>query len=380
MIGCLRPLVAGVLLLAPWAGHAGEPLVFSGPRSRPDPSALGKSTKESDVQLKKLAPINPASYIDRGGVNAPRDARTERKLHNARVEEKNWIMLDKGELDAREEERTAFGVKDPTYDPKRDQEDYMLEKADRPDRNGQPRLASTLSRMPSSRFDREKAPAPQNRPTVDLDSMEKERTSTTGNGAMQRSGLGKDMDLRSLLAPGKANSIAPPDRSVASWRDIFGGNEAKRTEGDLALRQESSPAASPDGLQPSSAPISTAPESLKFRPDLTSRRADSLGGGPLSRPEQGMNPMAPPAGSRSSLTPLLPPSAPKAPVVDFSRPQSASGASIQDPFNRSQSGLGPSLPSGPSSPAYGQPDSGPSYPSRPGSAFNTIPTRPGFGR
>src|SRR6185436_13964781 len=106
--------VLGGIACLPLAGHAGDALIFpSTPkRTNSSPTAINKVAREADLDVTKVPVIDPTLMIDRGNYNAPRDPRADRRAKNARLEAKEWITFDKGELSARDAEKGEFGIRD----------------------------------------------------------------------------------------------------------------------------------------------------------------------------------------------------------------------------------------------------------------------------
>ena len=155
------------------------------------------------------------------------------------------------------------------------------------------------------------------------------------------------------------------DRSTVTWHDIFGGNPSGRSPAaEAAPREDSAAADGFRGVAPGGSLTPAAPggDALRFRSDFASRPG-GLGVG--SSPSLAAEPSLAPPTARS-FTSLAPPSAPKVPMADFSRPQGINPGTLGR-----QDSLNPLPPPTPAYPAY-QPAAHP--PS--GSAFNSIPSRP----
>lgn len=372
----LLALVCGFTVQAP----AGEALIFSNTRSRPDPAAATKLSKENANTVKGPGGLNPLQFVEPGNSTPARDRKTERRERNAQIEAKNWIDFDKGELNARDDEKGAFGVREtgsgrePTTEA-----EFLLEKAERADRTGQPRLASGLSRLPESRQDGN----PSQPSNVPAPSQEPGEGETAPSGKLelvpkQGAHVAKELDMKTLFAPGRANSLAPAaDKSAITWREILGGSDSPSGAKTEVPRHDETPP-SADGFR--SAPTSLAPPpaanagSFNFRNDFASRPAvptPPVGSDAAARNSSLLNR---PGGN--SLTSLAPPTAPVAPTA--TRPvngfNSYGTAGLVDPYARNNGLGGPPSSSG-STPSYNQP---PATPPRSSSGFNTIPSRPGY--
>ncbi|MFM1767904.1 MAG: hypothetical protein RJA22_433 [Verrucomicrobiota bacterium] len=374
------------LLLAPRLS-AGDALVFSGTLSRPDPGVTARKLKEGKTDDQKLAPVSPVMVVPTLPANPARDPRVDRRSRNAQLEQRNWIDYDQGELDARDEELGSLGILEAGAARLEGNPDQAPAPAGLPGRPNQPRLSSKLSTLSSSRLSpnnpansanpanrRTAGNRPEREPGNDASSQAEAKATTAGGT------LPANMDLRSLLAPGKANSLAPADRAnVTTWKDLFGpqGGSAPRNSGDEAAppRDFAAGTGVSGGTPPGTlAPSATSLGAFAPRSDFTTRPGLASPAGVPPRTDNAFQPWSP---GRDGLSSLTPPSAPKAPVVDFTRPPgTAPGALARDPFARPDP-FGSPASANPAAPNYNQP---PSAPPRSGSGFNSLPTRPGFGR
>jgi hypothetical protein len=95
---------------------AGEAIQFSNAKIRPEPGIQNKLAKDklstvertrSSAPLDSVNPTGPA----RDDKKKPR-TREEKQRNLAKIEDKNWAYVEKGQLQEEEEEKTAFGVRD----------------------------------------------------------------------------------------------------------------------------------------------------------------------------------------------------------------------------------------------------------------------------
>src|SRR5436190_871973 len=109
----LRTAAAVMAALAmPIGLWAGEALQLSNARSHPDPSQKPTLPGASSRLGLKLGTYGPMDGPTPGPFRSNRrDLRSERKAQNAEDEKKNWMVLDRGQLDAEDEDTSGFGIK-----------------------------------------------------------------------------------------------------------------------------------------------------------------------------------------------------------------------------------------------------------------------------
>ncbi|MGH8248197.1 MAG: hypothetical protein ACREUU_17385, partial [Gammaproteobacteria bacterium] len=332
-------------LLLPAGLPAGESIQFSNARSHPDPNqkpTLSGAASRSGLNLGTHGPldrVSPGRYQSR-----QRDPRAERKAQNAEDEKKNWMVLDPGQLDAEDEDNSGFGIKNYDLEKKNAKRDYFFappeEKADR---SGHPRQHA--GRLPGNNRVPPEASAKESSGNSDP-----EESNPNGSQSVSKDGrplgdhVSKDLDMKDLLAPGKANSIAPSeDRTTKLWKEILGSGAMieSRPEGP-GQRGDGSVA---DGFRPTESgsirPQGSAP-SFGFRNDFSARPAGA------SSPSL--------SGSASAgLMPPAAPLAPRAPDSFASRPSAPPTASRAPTPNDSYGTRPGSFGSGPGSSPFGQP-------------------------
>lgn len=335
------------------AVSGGESIQFSNARTRTDPTAKSKLPLGTRDDLGGGSPLD---YIPPTVERS--DPRADRRARNAEAERKNWMLLNRGQLDAEDEERNARGFRDSgkgkAQDP--DKKDYFFTPREESD--------GSLSRS-RAQFVR-----PSGRDATTAQAKEAARDDAKENGEdAQRTAAGKDgqtpgeniskepMDLKDLLSPGKANSLAPTtDKTTLMWRDMFGGGSVENRSETLRRRDEPSTA---DSYRGSVSPgASRASESFMFRKDFNTRPAASL--------TPGLSDSA----SRSFSAPTAP-AAPRAPETGPSRGFNYGGASPAASAFNSQPG------SAAADPYSGSRNS--SQPQRGAAGSYQIPSRPGYG-
>ena len=364
MNGLRGATALAVALAMPIGLWAGEAIQFSNTRSHPDPNqkqTLPGASSRIGLKLGTYGPMDGASP----GLfpSKRRDLRAERKAQNAEDEKKNWMVLDPGQLDAEDEETSGFGIKkyDLENKNKNTKRDYFFAPPEeKGDRTGNPRqqVGRRNNRVP-----------PEGSASESSRNSDQDENDSKGNQSVSKDGrpvgdhVSKDLDMKDLLAPGKANSIAPAeDRTTKLWREILGSGAM--TESRAEGPEQRGDGSVADGFRPSasgSIPAQSSAFSFGVRNDFSARPA--AGGSPSL--------------SGSASTGFTPPAAPMAPRVPDSyigRPSAPPTAgrvpTPSDSYGTPQNGFG----SGPAGSSFGQPP-----PRRPSSSSFEIPARPGYG-
>ncbi len=366
MNGLRSATALAIVLAMPIGLRAGEAIQFSNARSHPDPNqkqSLPGASPRTGFNLGTHGPfdrVSPGLYESRR-----RDPRAERKAQNAEDEKKNWMVLDRGQLDAEDEETSGFGIKsfdlDNNKNAKRDY--FFAPPEEKGDRTGLPR--QQVGRVPRNNRVPPEGSARESSRNPDQDENDaKGSQSVSKDGRPVGDHVSKDLDMKDLLAPGKANSIAPTeDRTTKLWREILGSGAMTeaRAEGP-GQRGDGSVA---DGFRPSASGSIAAQgstPSFGFRNDFSARPAAG------SSPSQ--------SGSASAgFTPPAAPMAPRVPDSYIGRPYAPPAAggvpTPSDSYGTRQNGFG----SGPAGSSFGQQPP----PRRPSSSSFEIPARPGYG-
>jgi len=359
--------VVATTLFAASGLRAGEAIQFSNARSRPDPNQKQNLPGESSRSGLNFGSRGPLEGLSTTRFQSGRlDPRAERQARNAEDERKNWMVLDPGQLDAEDEDNTVFGLNNYDSDRANGKRNYFFASPeDKGDRPGFTRPPSGSSRVPGK--SRNSSEAISKETTRDSNQNEKD---TKGSQSVDKDGrpvgdhVSKDLDMKDLLAPGKANSLAPSeDKTTKLWREILGTGASGEARDEISSRRDNGSA--PDGFRPSTSLSIRAQESgpaFGFRNDFGAR--------PGAASSPGLS------GSASTgFTPPAGPMAPRTPDPNLGRPSTPLTAgrapSPNDASSTRQNGFG----SGPAGSSFGQQ----SPPRRPTSSGFDIPARPGYG-
>jgi len=310
------------LLLSLCIGHAGEPIQFSNDKAKPAPTdpqqpvdadmfkTWNKSKRPAGSPLNSLTPfITPGRGMD------PKD---ERRLKNMQDEKKNWMLLEPGELQKREEdEEGKFGGRGVAIDNLDDNQDrnYLFHNA--------------------NQQKSEKGPRPHNSPSDTDDQSKKENRSLNVFGPREAEKTGAhtatELNLKNLIDPSQVNATKI-NNNEASLFQFLKDNSAPPPDRDQQARRDSfrnfinGPQANP------AAPGISDP--INFRTDLTQERLN-----PVTPARSGLDMTAPgktsdgfsakpPLGA--GLTPGRPAGLPE--MISSAPRQPMTGPSLPSPF------------------------------------------------
>jgi hypothetical protein len=287
------PAAVLALSLSLIGAQAGDPIQFSGDKGKPAPGAetrpadtdvfktWNKSKTPAGARLNALTPfIVPAD---------PMDPKDERRLKNARDERKNWMLLEPGELQKREEEdQNQFGGRSVAIDnfESDDTDNYLfynVTEENKPRNNNPGRDNNSDSDDPPRKDHR----------TLSLFPREMEKP-----GAHTAS----ELNLKGLIDPAHANG-AHFNKNEASLFQFLKDNAPPATDRDQQARRDSFRTFINGGPANTPAPSGMS-DPINFRTDLTQER---------------MNPIMP---NRPAFD--LPAAASKAPDSFLSRPPAGS--------------------------------------------------------
>jgi len=100
--------------------QAGEAIQFSPAKGITGPDLENSTKKEKLTQLTRKRSLNVGDMMDVSGFaplsTSPLDRKGEKKLKNAKTEKENWVLLNQGELQEKDDQRSEFGVRDYSGD------------------------------------------------------------------------------------------------------------------------------------------------------------------------------------------------------------------------------------------------------------------------
>lgn len=253
-------VLALVLLLFGHASRAGEPIQFSNDKTKPVPSDPQQpvDTDMFKTWKTKRAPSSPLNVLTPFVIPGHAiDGKEERRLKNAQDERKNWMLLEPGELQKREEqEEGEFGGKG-----------VAIDKDDSQDRNY---LFYNITQQRS-----ERAARPQNARTDTDDQQKKDKPmSIFGSREGEKPGAhtASELNLKNLIDPAQVNSTKI-NNNEASLFQFLKDNAAPPPDRDQQARRDNFR----DFLngQPNAAP-GGASDPINFRTDLTQERLNPV--------------------------------------------------------------------------------------------------------
>ena len=223
-------LVAGLWLAAPTLLQAGESIMFSRekPRSAPEKGSL--APRDGVDGRTRLGPISPFDLdLPNQTDLRPGNATKDRRQKAAEMEKKNWMVYSPGELQEREDDRTALGIRE--LDLEKDDGTVGSFFAKKDDDNNRSRQPSSSNRpgAPNSKPPGDQSP----KSSTDDNSSKQENADnkdTRPADASLKALLSKGNDLRLNLASGKSGLTPGSDASdVSSLRALVAGSAKDRS-------------------------------------------------------------------------------------------------------------------------------------------------------
>jgi hypothetical protein len=108
--------VTAALVLVVFVGNAGEPIIIPGEKQKTPPPALDKKFPSRDVFRFGDKLSAPSGFDVLTVPVMPLDPREQRRRKLERLERENWIVVGKGELQAEEEEKNFWNVRDDSLE------------------------------------------------------------------------------------------------------------------------------------------------------------------------------------------------------------------------------------------------------------------------
>src|SRR5688500_340933 len=111
-LAVVAALVAGGAGASPVA--AGGAIIVAGGRAETAPSVETRAAPREVFRLRDAgpAPFDALMVPMMPEKNKPRDPKEEKRRRLQHIEQKNWMMVEQGELQAEEEEKNLFNVRD----------------------------------------------------------------------------------------------------------------------------------------------------------------------------------------------------------------------------------------------------------------------------
>lgn len=235
-------IVAALWLVAPASVQAGESILFSRekPRTGPEKGTLAPR----DDGRNRLGPITPFDLdLPSQPDSRSRNVQKDRKQKAAELEKKNWMVYSPGELQEREEENTALGIRDLDLEKDDGTAGGLFSRKD--DDKNRSRLPSQPNRpgAPNARPPGDealKSPADDNASKQESPEKKDAKSTDTSLKAL----MSKGNDLRLNLGSAKPGSEAVDSSSL---RSLAAGSANDRTPVQPVRQQNSADAGSFSG-------------------------------------------------------------------------------------------------------------------------------------
>ncbi len=221
-----------------WQAVAGEPIVFGTEKIKVEPGKE-KVPAQGPFRLEKLT--SPAPF-DLNGLTPPivprinSGPRKDKRQQNAEDEKKNWLLLDKGELQEKDDEKNFLGLRDDgldDLDKDKNSHDYTFRSSDSSRTPNHLRApGQSQARTPGQRQKVDANRPPPSREDADVDADTKRASGNTAilfgsRDAATGARAGNDSDARGLLdskASGRSGG-----KSDFSLRDFLRSSDSERS-------------------------------------------------------------------------------------------------------------------------------------------------------
>ena len=286
-------IVAGLVLSTLAPAHGGESILFSREKPKAAPEKGSLVPREGLDGRNRLGPITPFDIdLPNQPQSRSRNAQKDRKQKAAELEKKNWMVYSPGELQEREEENTAFGIRDLELEKDDGTGEGFF--APKDDDKGRPRPPSQSNRpaAPNSKQSGEDASKNPGDDNSSKQESQKQKDAKLTDSSL-KSLLPKGNDTRLNLGSAKAGTAPGGEAGDSSGlRSLLSGSANDRTVGqpvrpqtdaDVRFSPGSITALKPSGLDSLASgnswrtDASSKPGAPAFTPPTT-RRADDFGG------------------------------------------------------------------------------------------------------
>jgi hypothetical protein len=245
---------------------AGEAIVFGSQKTKVEPGK-DKTPAQNLFRLDKLTSPAP---LEMDGITAPMlpqsnsNFRKDKRQQNADDEKKNWLLLEKGELQASDDEKGFMGVRDndlSEIEKGKDGHDYTFSDSKSSRLPNQLRAPNqSQSRAPGQRRKPDPNQAAQQREEEDASDSKRSRSSAIVFGSRNAPAGARDGDelnLKKLLGSGAGDRGS--SKSEFSLRDLVSSgdsdwNREQRARNTESFKQLLGGSAAPGGLGDSFGP------------------------------------------------------------------------------------------------------------------------------
>lgn len=292
---------------------AGEPIRFGGEKSKSSPDVQSKVPQDRFLPTSRIPSTTPLDAFNSSGANmnlrrlSPKE---EKQLKNKQLEEKNWAVVNRGELQEQDDQETEFGIRDYSADSleKEEKGAGAIWFGSNQERSGK---SAGQSRGPNgnSRATGPNRPQPAPR-AVDSDvNIGAAKISSFDSGATPGQSQGKEVTFQNLAPGSDANNVLKelfnngpagtrlPDEP-SRGRDSFGLRSINTQPGLGSSGSGRGYGLNSDLTRPSVVSSPSLIEGLKSQPgSLPSRLSPTF-----DSPRYDLNSV-----TRSSVSPLAPP-------------------------------------------------------------------------
>jgi len=228
--------VMAAIVLAVFAGNAGEPIVIPGEKQKTLPPAQDQKLPSRDL-FRFGDKLNTPSGFDALTVpiipgNRPMDPKEQKRRKLERLERENWMVVGKGELQAEEEAKSLFNVRDYSLQglEKEDNRGNLMFRS--LDKDGNQRLPGQL------RPSKEPLRPPGLRPGSEEDEESKDKSASQDKE--QGAHISKELNFNKMFEPRQESDSLTPrfNKSDLTLQRLLGGGISPEVRREQQARSE----------------------------------------------------------------------------------------------------------------------------------------------
>jgi len=254
---------ASVLLFSLAVAQGGDPIQFSNDKAKPAPNQAqpvdADVFKSGNKSKAPSSPLNSITPFITSGRGAALDPKEERRLKAIRDEKKNWMLLEPGQLQQREEEEEGqFGGRNVAMDNMNDDDSgkYLFYN-----------VTQQKSEKPQT--------APRHEETEDQAKKDTRSMNLFGprQGEQPGAHTASELNLKGLIDPSQVSPTRLNDNQAALFQ-FLKDNSAPPPDRDQQARRDNYRDFI-NGPQPNAAPAGIS-DPINFRTDLTQERLNPI--------------------------------------------------------------------------------------------------------
>jgi len=229
--------VTAAIVLAAFVGKAGDPIIIPGEKQKTPPPALDKKLPLRDVfrfgdKLNTPSGFDALTPMIPG--NKPLDPKEQKRRKLERLERENWMVVGKGELQAEEEAKSLFSVRD-----------YSLESLEKDDSRGNLMFRNLdkdgNQRIPGQfRSSKEPLRPPGVRPGSEEEEESKDKSALRDKESKEGAHVSSELNFNKMFEPRQeSDSLTPTfNKSDLTLQRLLSGGISPEARREQQARSE----------------------------------------------------------------------------------------------------------------------------------------------